>query len=168
MNTASFDYAVLNDSVAAELETLRAEKQLLTENIRTTEQRLSEITLREEKLARLSESLTDLLTTYPSNTKHQPDLSLASGNDKPVIEETSPVTDSNESNKNASPAQSSALDLDSESESETVNAKERLIENLIRQHFSSFTAISKEQNSRFIFWLENYWNTLEDRQGSGI
>jgi hypothetical protein len=71
MNQASFDYAVLNDSVAAELESLRAEKQTLAENIRTTELRLTEISQREEKLARLSESLTDLLTAYPINETAQ-------------------------------------------------------------------------------------------------
>ncbi len=95
MNTASFDYAVLNDSVGAELESLRAEKQLLEENIRTTEKRLSEISLREEKLARLSDSLTDLLTTYPENTTIQPTLPLAES-EKTISEETAAVGEPNE------------------------------------------------------------------------
>lgn len=67
MNTTSFDYAVLSDSVARELESLRAEKQELSENLRKTQTRLAEISLQEEKLARFSESLNDLLTPLPSS-----------------------------------------------------------------------------------------------------
>lgn len=141
MNTASFDYAGLNSSVAAELESLRAEKQLLSENIRTTEQRLSAISLREEKLARLSESLTDLLTTYPPVTNHEADLSSSTENEKSAIEETSPSIQSNESAlletnnlikgtdetsvnefEIASPIPDSALDSDSGSETEIVDS----------------------------------------------
>lgn len=139
MNTASSDYAVLNNTIASELKSLREEKQALEQNIRTTEERLSEISLREEKLARLSESLTDLLTTYPSVANHQADLSSAES-EKSSIVETTPASQLNDSAlletdnliketdetagnelEIASPAPDSALVSDSEPESEVVD-----------------------------------------------
>jgi hypothetical protein len=134
MNQTSFEYAILSNSVAAELESLRAEKQQLAENIRQTEQRLSDISLREEKLARFSESLTDLLTVYPANGQNQATLSSTSESENPAVPETSPEIQTNESapqineepvidagaallnSENTSPVESSVPDSESEGE----------------------------------------------------
>lgn len=126
MNTAPFDYAVLNDSVAAELESLRAEKQILEANIRTIGQRLSEISLREEKLARLSESLTDLLTTYPPDKTLQDTLPSPSEREKQFaakIPETSQpaesalflVTETGVEQRGSAPISASEPESDTES-----------------------------------------------------
>jgi hypothetical protein len=115
MNTASLDYAVVSSSVATELESLRAEKQLLAENIRKTELRLNEISSREEKLARLSESLTDLLTIDSAVTNIaksiniQPDLPPASDTEQDLEAESS-----SPANESALAANQTALNPDEE------------------------------------------------------